>query len=120
MYPITPSDRIDTMCDVPWFVITARRTARDDVHHQHGRVRLNAHHYERIARDYPRSRLAPAALFRIAVNAENSLEFDKAIASYQKLAREYPQSADREAALLYTIRLLEGLRVGPPLWLRRS
>ena len=55
-----------------------------------------------------RSKLADAALFRVAVNAENSYDFDKAVESYQRLVKDYPASKDREAALYNAARLLEG------------
>jgi tetratricopeptide (TPR) repeat protein len=46
----------------------------------------------------------------VAVNAEKSYDFDKAIEKYQKLVKDYPGSKDRESALFNTARLLEGLQ----------
>src|SRR5262249_14894595 len=64
--------------------------------------------YERVYREYPNSKLADSALFRVAVNAENSYDFDKAVQNYQKLVKDYPASKNREAALFNSARLLEG------------
>jgi tetratricopeptide (TPR) repeat protein len=44
----------------------------------------------------------------VAVNAQNSYDFDKAVESYQKLVKDYPASKDREAALFNAATLLEG------------
>jgi tetratricopeptide (TPR) repeat protein len=49
-------------------------------------------------------------LFRVAVNAEKSYDFDKAIEKYQKLVKDYPQSKDRENALFNTARSARGLQ----------
>jgi TolA-binding protein len=66
--------------------------------------------YERIFSEYPTSKLADSALFRVAVNAEKSYDYDKAIEKYQKLVKDYPQAKDRENALYNTARLLEALQ----------
>ena len=50
------------------------------------------------------------ALFRVAVNAENSYDFDKAVDRYQLLVDKYPGSKSRAAALNNLARLLEGLQ----------
>jgi tetratricopeptide (TPR) repeat protein len=44
----------------------------------------------------------------VAVNAENSYDFEKAVQNYQKLVKDYPASKNREAALFNSARLLEG------------
>jgi TolA-binding protein len=54
-----------------------------------------------------------AALFRVAVNQENSYDFDHAVGSYERLVKEYPASKDREAALYNAARLLEGQQKYP-------
>ena len=43
--------------------------------------------------------LADVALFRVAVNAENSYDFEKAVDRYKKLVDTYPKAKDRPVVI---------------------
>ncbi len=80
-----------------------------EMHEAENRLKEAAEQYERVALEFPDSRIADVALFNAGLAHEKRTEWTNAILSFQRIVQKYPSSKLTAKAQFRTARAQERL-----------